>query len=89
MTTSAFFAAAIGFRRRSVVDLRPDQFRMRLAVPGSVGDFERDLAALFEVDAAHARCESSRAAAERRCYLLAVHRKPAESLAANAEQKVA
>ena len=49
------FRSGDGFLRRSAAVLGPDQFGMRLAVPGSVGDFERDLAALFEVDAAHAR----------------------------------
>ena len=39
------------FGRRRVIRLGPDQFGMRLAVPGAVGDFEGNLVALLEVDA--------------------------------------
>ena len=62
---------------------------MRLGVPGPIGDFDRDLPALFEVNAARARYESSCTTAESRCYLLTIDRKPAESRAANAKEKVA
>src|SRR5690348_13331336 len=62
---------------------------MRCAVPGSIRDLDRDLMALLEMDASYAGGELARATAERRRHLLAVHRKPSKSLAANAEEKVA
>src|ERR1035438_4655924 len=49
------FRCCDGFRRRRAAVLRPDQFRMGLAVPAAVGDLERDLAALLKVNATDAR----------------------------------
>src|SRR6185436_6997905 len=62
---------------------------MRLAVPGAIRDFDCNLAALFEVNAACTGCDTSCTTTDRRCYLLAIDRKPAESRGANAEQEVA
>ena len=55
MTTSAFFAAAMASGDGALLHLGPDQFCMRLAVRAAVGDVERDLAALLQVDATDAR----------------------------------
>src|SRR5690349_8096312 len=61
---------------------------MRFAIPGAVEDFNRNLAALFEVNATRAGCDSPCTATDRGCHLLTIDRKPAESRRANAEKKV-
>ena len=49
------FRRGDGFRRWPAARFCPNQFRMGLAVPAAVGDFELDLAALLQMDATDAR----------------------------------
>ena len=76
-------------RRNPIYRLGPNQFRMRRAVSGSVRDLEPDLVSLLKVDTTYARCESARATAESRRYLLAINYQPPESLAAHAKEEIA
>src|SRR5580658_2532300 len=75
------------FRRWSVVRFGPDQLCLRSAVPAAVRNLESGLAALIEVDSAYLRGQAATAKGQRD--LLAIRRNPAESRAADAEQKIA